>query len=173
MKNSSFFTWSSSALLIIGGIICIVVPFVSSSLIGTLFIARMLLFCGIVHAFRLIATRGTWPIIRAIPPVLVPVIIGLLILVNNSNRARGLTVILMIFFVLDGFFKIVASIESGTGRINVVSLISAALSFFLAFFLAAIFPAAPMQLLALFLGLDLISMGIAPTRRGLPKRAKR
>jgi uncharacterized membrane protein HdeD (DUF308 family) len=166
MSKSSFISWSSSALLVIGGVICIVVPFGSGSLLGTLFIARMLLFCGVVHGLKLFAVRGAWPVIRALPPVLVPVIIGLLILINDGSHARSLTVLLMIFFVLDGFFKIVASFESTTGYIGVISLIGAAVSFLLAIWLAALFPAAPMPLLTLFLGIDLISMGFVRARRG-------
>jgi len=159
MRKSAFIAWSTSALLVIAGVICIVVPFGTRSLIGTLFIARMLLLCGFVHALKLFAVRGVWPILRAVPPVLVPIVIGLLILMNGSAHARSLTVLLMIFFVLDGFFKIVASIESGTGYIGAISLVSAAVSIFLAVILAALFPAAPMRLLTLFLGVDLISMG--------------
>jgi uncharacterized membrane protein HdeD (DUF308 family) len=161
MKKRAIFPIASSTLLVIAGIVCILVSLTSRSLIGTLFIARMLLFCGFVHALNLFTARGWKLILRRIPPVIVPVLIGFLILVNDSARARGLTVILMIFFVLDGFFKIVASTEQDA-KMNNIGLVSAALSFLLAIFLAANFPSVPLPLLGLFLGLDLISMAAVP-----------
>jgi uncharacterized membrane protein HdeD (DUF308 family) len=68
---------------------------------------------------------------------------------------------LMIFFVLDGFFKIIASVGQDV-KINNIGIVSAALSFLLAIFLAANFPSVPLPLLGLFLGLDLISMAVVP-----------
>jgi uncharacterized membrane protein HdeD (DUF308 family) len=161
MKKRAIFPIASSTLLLIAGIACILLSLTSRSLIGTLFIARMLLFCAFVHALNLFTARGGKEIFRRIPPVVVPLLIGILILVNDSARARGLTVILMIFFVLDGFFKIVAS-TGQDAKVNNIGLVSAALSFLLAIFLAANFPSVPVPLLGLFLGLDLISMAAVP-----------
>jgi uncharacterized membrane protein HdeD (DUF308 family) len=161
MKKRAIFPIASSTLLVIAGIVCILLALTSRSLIGTLFIARMLLFCGFVHALNLFTARGWKTILRRIPPVIVPLLIGILILVNDSARARGLTVVLMIFFVLDGFFKIIASTEQDQ-KMNNIGLVSAALSFLLAIFLAANFPSVPLPLLGLFLGLDLISMAAVP-----------
>jgi uncharacterized membrane protein HdeD (DUF308 family) len=170
MKKRAIFSVASSTLLVIAGIICILLSLTSRSLIGTLFIARMLLFCGFIHALNLFTARGWKLILRRIPPVVVPVLVGILILVNDSARARGLTVMLMIFFVLDGFFKIVSFTEQGEKMSN-IGLVSAALSFLLAIFLAANFPSVPLPVLGLFLGLDLISMAVVPLagreRRGL------
>ncbi|MFC0693607.1 DUF308 domain-containing protein [Paraburkholderia humisilvae] len=159
MKKQAIFPIASSSLLVIAGIVCIVFPLVTRSFIGTIFIARVLLFCGFVHALNLFATSG-WKFVRRIPPVVVPILIGILMLSNDSARAQGLTVMLMIFFVLDGFFKVIAAIEQQM-TINIMGLVSAGLSFLLAVYLAAHFPSVPVPLLALFLGLDLISMGIA------------
>ena len=159
MKSRAIFPLASSTLLIMAGVVCIVLPLVVTPMTGTLFIARMLLICGFVHALNLFAVQGWKTIFRRIPPVVVPILIGILILVNNDVRARGLTVMLMIFFILDGFFKVVAS----TGhemKVNGISLVGAGLSFLLAIFLAANFPTMPLPMLALFLGLDLISMGV-------------
>jgi uncharacterized membrane protein HdeD (DUF308 family) len=88
------------------------------------------------------------------------------VLVNEGPHARSLAVLLMIFFVLDGFFKMVGAIESHPARIDNLSLVSAALSLFFAIFLAATFPATPTWLLALFLGIDLIAMGIVSETKG-------
>lgn len=159
MKSRAIFPLASSTLLIIAGVVCIVLPLVVTPMTGTLFIARMLLICGFVHALNLFVARGWKSILRRIPPVVVPIFIGILILVNNDVRARGLTVILIIFFILDGFFKVVASTEHEM-KINGIALVGAGLSFLLAIFLAANFPTMPLPLLALFLGLDLISMGV-------------
>lgn len=159
MKSRAIFPLASSTLLIMAGVVCIVLPLVVTPMTDTLFIARMLLICGFVHALNLFAAQGWKTIFRRIPPVVVPILIGILILVNNDVRARGLTVMLMIFFILDGFFKVVAS----TGhemKVNGISLVGAGLSFLLAIFLAANFPTMPLPMLALFLGLDLISMGV-------------
>jgi uncharacterized membrane protein HdeD (DUF308 family) len=142
-----------------------VIPFVSP-IAGPLFIGRMLIFCGLVHALRLFATRGARHIVRRIAPVVVPVLIGVLVLVNEGPHARSLAVLLMIFFVLDGFFKMVMAIEAHPARIDNLSLVSAALSLFLAIFLAATFPNTPTWMLSLFLGLDLISMGIVSETQG-------
>lgn len=150
---------SASAILIVAGVACMAIPFISP-IAGRLFIGRMLIFCGFAHALRLFATRGTRNIVRRIPPVVVPVLIGILVLVNEGPHARSLAVLLMIFFVLDGFFKMVGAIESHPARIGNLSLVSAALSFFFAIFLAATFPDTRTWLLSLFLGIDLISMGI-------------
>ncbi|MEX3947627.1 hypothetical protein AB4Y40_07700 [Paraburkholderia sp. EG287B] len=161
MKKRAIFPIASSTLLVAAGIFCIVLSLSTRSLIGTLFIARMLLFCGFVHALNLFTTKDWKLAIRRFPPVIVPILIGILILVNDSARARGLTVMLMIFFVLDGFFKIIASVGQDV-KINNIGIVSAALSFLLAIFLAANFPSVPLPLLGLFLGLDLISMAVVP-----------
>lgn len=161
----SFWPLSTSAILVVAGVFCMVIPFVSP-IAGPLFIGRMLIFCGLAHALRLAATRGTRNIVRRIPPVVVPVLVGILVLVNEGPHARSLAVLLMIFFVLDGFFKMVSALESHPARIGNLSLVSAALSLFLAIFLAATFPNTPTWMLSLFLGIDLISMGIASEVRG-------
>jgi len=156
---------SASAILVVAGLVCIVIPFVSP-VAGPLFIGRMLIFCGFAHALRLVATRGARRIVRRIPPVVVPVLIGILVLVNEGPHARSLAVLLMIFFVLDGFFKMVAALDAHPARIGNLSLVSAGLSLFLAIFLAASFPTAPIWLMSLFLGLDLISMGLVSGTSG-------
>ena len=150
---------TASAILIVAGVFCMVIPFVSP-IAGPLFIGRMLIFCGFAHALRLVAARGARDVIRRIPPVVVPVLIGILVLVNEGPHARSLAVLLMIFFVLDGFFKMVGAIQSHPARIDNLSLVSAALSLFFAIFLAATFPHTQTWLLSLFLGIDLISMGV-------------
>ena len=164
-RMGSLWPLSASAILVVAGIFCILIPFVSP-MAGPLFIGRMLIFCGFAHALRLFATRGTRNILRRIPPVVVPVLIGVLVLVNEGPHARSLAVLLMIFFVLDGFFKMVASVESYATKIDNLSFVSAGLSLFLAIFLAATFPDTPTWLLSLFLGLDLISMGLMSGTRG-------
>jgi len=161
MKKRAIFPIASSTLLVIAGIACIVISLTNRSLIGTLFIARMLLLCGFVHALNLLTARGWKLILRRIPPVVVPILVGLLILANDAARARGLTVMLMIFFVLDGFFKIIASTDREV-KMNNIGLVSAALSFLLAIFLAANFRSVPLPVLGLFLGVDLISMAVVP-----------
>jgi uncharacterized membrane protein HdeD (DUF308 family) len=158
-RRRSLWPLSASAILIVAGVFCVLIPFVSP-IAGPLFIGRMLIFCGFAHALRLFATRGARNIVRRIPPVVVPVLIGIFVLTNEGPHARSLAVLLMIFFVLDGFFKMVAAIQSHPARIDNLSLISAALSLFLAIFLAAMFPDTPTWMLSLFLGIDLISMGI-------------
>jgi uncharacterized membrane protein HdeD (DUF308 family) len=164
-RGRSLWPLSASAILIVAGVFCMVIPFVSP-IAGPLFIGRMLIFCGFAHLLRLFATRGARNIVRRIPPVVVPVLIGILVLVNEGPHARSLAVLLMIFFVLDGFFKMVGAIESHPARIDNLSLVSAALSLFFAIFLAATFPATPTWLLALFLGIDLIAMGIVSETKG-------
>ncbi|WP_233873090.1 hypothetical protein [Paraburkholderia adhaesiva] len=159
MKNRAIFSLVSSTLLVIAGVACILLLLVSTSSIGTPFIAWILLICGFLHALNLVAAQGWKTIARKIPAVLVPIVIGILILVNSGVRARGLTVILIVFFVLDGVFKIIASAGLEM-KINAIGLVGAGLSFLLAIFTAAKFPNMPLPLLALFLGLDLISMGV-------------
>jgi len=162
-RARSLWPLSASVILVVAGFFCIVIPFVSP-LAGPLFIGRMLIFCGLANALRLFATRGTWNIVRRIPPVVVPVLIGVLVLINEGPHARSLTMLLMIFFMIDGFFKIVASIHTHATHLDNLSIVSAALSIFLAVLLAASFPATPTWLLSLFLGLDLISMGLVSGR---------
>jgi uncharacterized membrane protein HdeD (DUF308 family) len=146
------------------------IPFVSP-IAGPLFIGRMLIFCGFAHVLRMFATSGMRNRLHRIPSVVVPVLIGIFVLVNKGPHARSLAVLLMIFFVLDGFFKMVTAIQSHPARIDNLSLVSAALSLFLAIFLAATFPNTPTWMLSLFLGIDLISMGIVSEARGTPTGA--
>ncbi|WP_353190790.1 DUF308 domain-containing protein [Pandoraea pnomenusa] len=160
MSARPAFSVISTVFFVIAGLFCIAVPFVSDSLLSNLFIGRMLLLCGFLHGINLFTTREPWRFVRRIPPVVVPIIIAFLIFLNDGIHARSLTVMLMIFFILDGYSKIVASLESGTRRVGKVAMVSAALSFFLAIYLAATFPAAPLPVLALFLGVDIISMGL-------------
>ncbi|RQH06970.1 hypothetical protein [Paraburkholderia dinghuensis] len=159
MKNRAIFSLISSTLLVIAGVACILLLLVSTSMIGTPFIAMILLICGFLHALNLFSAQGWKAIAKKVPAVLVPILIGILILVNSGVRARGLTVMLMISFALDGFFKIIASIGNEM-KISAIGLVGAGLSFLLAIFIAAKFPNMPLPLLALFLGLDLISMGV-------------
>jgi len=156
---------SSSILLALAGVLCIVVPWISTSLIGMLFIGRMLIFCSFANLLRLLsAPWRTWEFVRKIPPVVIPLLIGALMLLGERPKL-GIAPMLMIFFVLDGCAKIISTLEASSMRIDVLGLVSAGLSFFLAVFLAAIFPDAPIHLLTLFLGLDLISMAVVRKRK--------
>jgi uncharacterized membrane protein HdeD (DUF308 family) len=159
-NNAQRPVWSrlASAILIIAGVFCIVFPF-AARIDGPPFIGRILIFCGLAHAFRLTSARDFRSVLKGLPPVVIPILIGTLVLTNEGPHARSLAVLLMIFFVLDGYFKIISSIGSHPRTIGGISIVSAGLSFFFAVFLAATFPETPIWLLEVFLGLDLISMG--------------
>lgn len=159
VTKRSLWPLSTSAILIVAGVFCMLIPFISP-IAGPLFIGRMLIFCGLAHALQLFAARDRRTALRRLAPAVVPILIGITVLTNEGPHARSLTVLLMIFFVIDGYFKVIASVERHPARISNLSLGSAGLSFFLAVFLAATFPNSPTWLLALFLGVDLISMGI-------------
>jgi uncharacterized membrane protein HdeD (DUF308 family) len=169
----SLWTLSISAILIVVGVVCVLIPFVAR-IDGPPFIGRILVFCGCVHLFRLFSARarGTLEVLKRIPPVVIPLSIGILVLVNEGPHARSLSVLLMIFFVLDGYFKVISSIGTHPATIRGQPLISAGLSFFFAVFLAATFPGTPIWLLEVFLGLDLISMGIMNLSANSSSRAR-
>ncbi|MCC8393546.1 hypothetical protein LJ656_13185 [Paraburkholderia sp. MMS20-SJTR3] len=143
----------------IAGVFCVLAPFIPH-IDGPPFIGRILIFCGFVHAYRLFSARGAAARLKGAAPVVIALLIGTLILLNDGPHARSLAVMLMIFFVLDGYFKIVASVGGAPVIRNGIPIFRAGLSFFFAIFLAATFPATPIWLLEVFLGVDLISMGV-------------
>lgn len=109
IKQHRWLFFFEGLLLILFGILAIGVPQVFT--VGvTLFIGWLLIFSGIFQAFRGWKTReteGFWPTLFS---SVLNIIVGILLLTYPIQGVLSLTLLLTIFFLLEGIYKIYLSL---------------------------------------------------------------
>ena len=159
VKRHSGLLLLQAALLIIGGVIALVYPLVST-LAVTLFLGWMLIFTGIVQAITVVAARHVphfwWQLISAV----LAVITGLIFVRNPGLAVVSLALLLVIFFMVEGIAKVVLAVTvrpmENWGWVLVSGLIGLAIGVWLLFN-----PALSLLALGIFIGIQFIAEGIA------------
>ena len=148
------------ALMILGGILALVYPIVSSVAV-IFFLGWLLIIAGIVQGISLIGATNVPHFWLQLISVALFVVVGLLFLRNPAEGLLTLTLLLIVLFMVEGISKVILSLTirpfPNWGWVCVSGVISIAL----ALYLWASIPVTAVWLLGVLLGIALISEGTA------------
>jgi uncharacterized membrane protein HdeD (DUF308 family) len=160
VKRHSFWYLLQSVLMILGGILALVFPIVSSVAI-VIFLGWLLIFSGILQAFSLIDVRHVPHFWLQLVSVVLSVLVGILFLRNPEAGLLTLTLLLIVFFMVEGISKIIFSLTIRPFPNWGWVFASGVVGILLAFYLWANTPVTAIWLLGVLLGIELISEGAA------------
>src|SRR6476620_374998 len=160
VKRHSFWYLLQSGLMILGGILALVFPVISSVAI-VVFLGWLLIFSGALQAFSLIDVRHVPHSWLQLVSVVLSVLVGILFLRNPGAGLLTLTLLLIVFFMVEGISKVIFSLTIrpfpnwgwvfGSGIVGIL----------LAFYFWANTPVAAIWVLGVLLGIELICEGAA------------
>lgn len=160
VRRSAFLYLVQAGLMIVAGVLAIVFPIFSAQTI-TLAIGWLLILSGLMQGLSLIATwRASYASLQLMSAVL-GVLIGFLILMNPSQSIIGLSLLIVVFFMMEGLGKLIwaLTIRPLPGWLWVA--LSGALGMILSVYLIANLETAASWVLAMLVGLQLIVIGAA------------
>jgi uncharacterized membrane protein HdeD (DUF308 family) len=160
VKRHSFWYILQSVLMILGGILALVFPIISSVAI-VIFLGWLLIFSGILQAFSLIDVRHVPHFWLQLVSVVLSVLVGILFLRNPGAGLLTLTLLLIVFFMVEGISKIIFSLTIRPFPNWGWVFASGVIGILLAFYLWANTPVTAIWLLGVLLGIELISEGAA------------
>lgn len=158
MGMSKWFRNIGIALLVIG-ILAVILPYVATLTVQVL-VAVILLLAGVLQIAHAVSVRKWRPVFWEGLFAVLFLLTGLLFLISPMSGAFALTVILGIFFLILGAFKIQSAMawrqRPGWGWM----MTSGILSLILGVFVLAGLPGTALWVIGLILGIDLIFSGI-------------
>jgi uncharacterized membrane protein HdeD (DUF308 family) len=163
IKQHSFWYIVQSGLMILAGILALVFPVISSVAI-VLFLGWLLIFSGILQAISLIDARHVPHFWLQLVSVVLSVLVGVLFLRNPGAGLLTLTLLLIVFFMVEGISKVIFSLTIRPFPNWGWVLASGVISILLAFYLWANTPVTAIWLLGVLLGIELICEGAALDR---------
>ena len=149
-----------SALMIAAGILALVHPGVSS-VAAIFFLGWLLIISGFVQGISLIGARNVPHFWLQLVSVVLFIVVGMLFLRNPGESLLTLTLLLIVFFMVEGISKVIFALTirpiANWGWV----LASGLIGIFLAFYLWTHMPVTAVWLLGILLGIELISEGAA------------
>ena len=162
VKRNSLWYLVQGILLVIGGILAVINPLISSTAVIVL-LGWLLIVSGLVQGIGLLGARQVPYFWLQLISVILGVVIGALFLRDPSQGLITITLLLIVFFMIEGMSKIVFALTirpfPNWGWVLASGLVGIALSFIL----WASLPAVASWLIGLLLGIQLISVGAAIT----------
>lgn len=147
-------------LLVLAGLLALIFPVVSTLTI-TLVIGWVLIFSGIFQAISLIRGRDSPLFWLPLVSVVLFLLVGALILRNPAEGVLTITLLMIVFFMIEGVSKIILAFTMRPLPNWGWVLTSGLISVFLAVFLWARLPATALWLIGVLVGIELIAEGIA------------
>src|SRR5512136_2977754 len=160
VKQHSFWYIVQSGLMILAGILALIFPVISSVAI-VLFLGWLLIFSGILQAVSLIDARHVPHFWLQLVSVVLSVLVGILFLRNPGAGLLTLTLLLIVFFMVEGISKVIFSLTIRPFPNWGWVFASGVISILLAFYLWANTPVTAIWLLGMLLGIELICEGAA------------
>ena len=160
VRRHSFWYILQSVLMILAGIMALVFPMISSVAI-VIFLGWLLIFSGILQAFSLLDARHVPHFWLQLVSVVLSVLVGILFLRNPGAGLLTLTLLLIVFFMVEGISKIIFSLTIRPFPNWGWVFASGVIGILLAFYLWANTPVTAVWLLGVLLGIGLISEGAA------------
>lgn len=157
-------------VLIVAGTLALIASFVAT-LVSVLAFGWLLLVSGgmeMVYAFG--RSRWTGTILHVVNGAL-SLVAGLLLLMNPGAGALVLTLLMAMFFLIGGLFRIVASLVTELPHRGWV-LLSGVVTLLLGIFIWRQLPGAAVWLIGTFVGVDMIMIGWSWTMAALAARAR-
>ena len=160
VRRHSTFHLLQGALLVVAGIVAILFP-VFSSAAAVLVFGWLLIASGAIQAIGLISARHAPNFWLQLISAMLGVLLGVLLLRNIAQGMLLLTLLLIIFFMIEGMSKIVFALTIRPLPNWFWIFASGALSVVMSLVLFAAMPITALWLIGLMLGLDLIGIGAA------------
>jgi uncharacterized membrane protein HdeD (DUF308 family) len=160
VRRYSLWYLVQGVLLIVAGIFAIIFPVISSvAVIVTL--GWLLIVSGILQALSLIGARHVPHFWLQLISLILAVVIGLLFIRDPAQGLATITLLLIVFFMIEGFSKVVFALTirpfANWGWVLASGLVGIVLSLIL----WASLPVTAVWLVGLLLGIQLISVGSA------------
>ena len=160
VKRHSLWYLLQSGLMIIAGILAIVFP-VLSSVAVVFFLGWLLIFSGIVQGISLVGARAVPHFWLQLVSVVLYLVLGVLFLRNPGESLLTLSLLLILFFMIEGISKVIFSLTirpfPNWGWVLASGVVSIALSVLL----WASMPVTAVWLFGVMFGIGLISEGAA------------
>jgi uncharacterized membrane protein HdeD (DUF308 family) len=160
VKRHSLWYLVQGALMVLGGVVALVYPIVSS--VGVvLFLGWILILGGIVQGISLIGANEVPHFWLQLVSVVLSVIVGLLFIRNPGEGLLALTLLLIVFFMVEGFSKLIFALTIRPFPNWGWVLASGVIGILLSFYLWANLPVTAIWLLGVLIGIQLICEGAA------------
>jgi uncharacterized membrane protein HdeD (DUF308 family) len=150
--------WIGLAMAALGAA-AIIFPMMST-LVATLFVGWVLLFSGAFSFFGAFSIHGTGPFFGALLLGLLSIAAGVFLLFSPIAGAVALTLMVGGIFLVQGAFEISFAFEMRPKNGWVWMLISGIVSFLMAIFVVATWPAISLILLGIVIGVNFLSTGL-------------
>jgi uncharacterized membrane protein HdeD (DUF308 family) len=160
VKRHSLWYLIQSALMILGGILALFYPILSSFAV-VLFLGWVLIISGIVQGISLIGAQNVPHFWLQLISVVLSVIVGVLFLRHPGEGLLTLTLLLIVFFMVEGISKIIFALTIRPFPNWGWVLVSGVIGILLSFYLWASLPVTAIWLLGVLLGIQLICEGVA------------
>ena len=160
IKQHSFWYIVQSGLMILAGVLALIFPVISSVAI-VFFLGWLLIFSGILQAISLIDAWHVPHFWLQLVSVVLSVLVGILFLRNPGAGLLTLTLLLIVFFMVEGISKVIFSLTIRPFPNWGWVFASGVISILLAFYLWANTPVTAIWLLGVLLGIELICEGAA------------
>jgi uncharacterized membrane protein HdeD (DUF308 family) len=160
IKRHSVWYLVQSGLMVLAGILALVYPVISSVAL-VLFLGWLLIFSGVLQGISLIDARYVPHFWLQLVSVVLSVIVGILFLRNPGAGLLTLTLLLIVFFMVEGISKIIFSLTIRPFPNWGWVLASGIVGILLSLYLWANTPVTAVWLLGVLLGIVLISEGAA------------
>ena len=160
VKRHSLWYLVQSALMILAGILALVYPAMSSVAV-VLFLGWLLIISGVLQRISLIGASHVPHFWLQLVSVVLFVIVGMLFLRNPGESLVTLTLLLIVFFMVEGFSKVIFALTIRPLPNWGWVLASGIVGILLALYLWANIPLTAAWLIGVLLGIELICEGVA------------
>ena len=160
VKRYSLWYLVQGGLMILAGILALVYPAISSVAV-VFFIGWLLIFSGIFQGISLIGARQVPHFWLQLISVALFIVVGALFLRNPGESLLTLTLLLIVFFLIEGMSKVIFALTIRPFPNWGWVLVSGIVGILLAFYLWASIPVSAAWLLGVLLGIELICEGAA------------
>ncbi|HWL05841.1 MAG TPA: HdeD family acid-resistance protein [Xanthobacteraceae bacterium] len=160
VKRHSIWYLLQSALMILAGALAIVFP-VLSSVAVVFFLGWLLIFSGLIQAISLIGARAVPHFWLQLISVVLFVVVGALFLRNPGESLLTLTLLVIVFFMVEGISKVIFSLTIRPFPNWGWVLASGIIGILLSVLLWASMPVTAAWLFGIMFGIGLISEGLA------------
>jgi len=160
VKQHSLWYLVQGSVMILAGILALVYP-VASSFAAVFFLGCLLIISGIVQGISLIDAREVPHFWLQLVSVVLSVIVGVLLIRHRGAGLLVLTLLLLVYFMVEGISKIIFSLTIRPFPNWGWVLASGIVTILIAFYLWANLPVTAIWLLGVLLGIQLICEGAA------------
>jgi uncharacterized membrane protein HdeD (DUF308 family) len=160
IRRHSLWYLVQGGLMVLGGILALVYPVLSTAAV-LLLLGWILIITGIIQGISLIGAQSVPHFWLQLVSVVLSVIVGVLIIRHPAEGLLTITLLLIVFFMIEGISKVIFSLIIRPFPNWGWVLASGVVGILLALFLWASLPVTAVWLLGVLLGILLISEGAA------------